>query len=107
MGKDQNETPRKPRLPHASAPAPVSPFGRRSVQREPSYLADVVGALGIIEALVAGGRAIMFSKTRDGGAWCLQVLDGDQRWKSYASSQAELNELFLELQDAYGADAPE
>lgn len=105
MGTDNNQTARKPRVAGKAVESAPNPFKAKHVGRDPGRLEGVPGFLGSIEALCASGRAIMFARTRDGGAWAIQVLDGDQRFKEYASDQAELNDLFANLIECYGSDA--
>jgi hypothetical protein len=101
VGNDRNESPRKPRTRPPNAPAQHSPFARKSVDADLGTLEDVPGILGTLEAATTNGRAIMLSHTSDGGAWCITVLDGGQRYKAYATGQSELDEVFDDLARAY------
>jgi hypothetical protein len=101
VASDRNESPRKPRTPAKSAPKPLNPFSRRAVEEDHGVLEDVPGILGTIASLCSGGRAIIIGHTRDGGAWVIQILDGQERFKQYASTQSELDELFADLFEAY------
>jgi len=105
MGNDTNQSPRKPRTPGKAIADAPNPFKSRRVERDAGRLEDTPGVLGAIESICAGGRAVVFAKTRDGGAWAIQILDGDARFKDYAADQLELDSIFANLIDAYGADA--
>jgi hypothetical protein len=102
VGTDQNQSPRKSRSPGKGAAASTSPFRSREVHDGGPTLQDVPGVLGAIEAVLSGGRALMLSRTSDGGAIAVHVLDNGQRFKQYASSQEELDEVFADLLTAYG-----
>lgn len=52
----------------------------------------------MIEAVTSVGAAIMFGKTRDGGALVVRVYDGDDRATYYINSQFEATALAAELE---------
>lgn len=58
-----------------------------------------------IDCVVDAGAALIFSRTSDGGAIALTLLDGDTRRKVYCADQAALNEAFDELTRLYAAAA--
>lgn len=51
------------------------------------------------------GDAIMFSRTRDGGAVVLTVLSGDDRQKAYATGEEEVASLLADVRAACEADS--
>jgi hypothetical protein len=57
--------------------------------------------VGAICAVLRAECAIIIGTTRDGGALSLTVLDGDQRHKTYCSSEAELSEAAKALIEMY------
>lgn len=50
-----------------------------------------------IIAATNAGDALMFAKTRDGGACVLTVMSGDERVKEYATGEEELAALLGEV----------
>ncbi len=60
----------------------------------------------MIEAVTGVGAAIMFGRTRDGGALVVRVYDGDDRATYYLNSQFEATALANELERIAG-DAQE
>jgi hypothetical protein len=46
-----------------------------------------------VAAVTDGGDAIMFSRTRDGGALCLTIMAGEERIKQYAGDGEEIQKL--------------
>jgi len=65
---------------------------------------EVPGFAATCDLVVAAGAAIMFSRTRDGGAIVVSVFDGDDRAKEYAAQLDELVEIFRQLAAAYAAE---
>ncbi len=57
-------------------------------------------------AVVENGCAFMVSATRDHGAICLTLLDGDRRHKVYPSSVQELNQALLDLSESFAPSKP-
>lgn len=53
-----------------------------------------------LQAVLADGGALMFSRTRDGGAICLYLMQGDSRIKVYASDAQELGQALQDLIDS-------
>lgn len=56
-------------------------------------------------AVVEHGCAFMVSATRDHGAICLTLLDGDRRHKVYPSNVQELNQALTDLIASFEPDA--
>ena len=102
VGTDTNERRGKATRKASSAPAPTNPFSSRAVDSGRGVLEDVPDCTRVLAMVAEGGRAVILGHTRDGGAWVVQVLDGQERFKSYASSQSELDDLFAQLHEAYG-----
>lgn len=69
---------------------------------------DALSALpeGLLEsallAVVENGCALMVSATRDKGALCLTLLDGDKRHRVYPASAPELVAALTDLRDSLG-----
>ncbi len=57
-------------------------------------------------AVVENGCAFMVSATRDHGAICLTLLDGDRRHKVYPSNVQELNQALLDLSESFASSKP-
>lgn len=81
-----------------SRPNPFS--GSKSIGRAPE-LAGTATASIVIDEILAAGCAVMFGHTRDGGALVCTVLDGEQRHRSYCSSEKELEDMMLALHNYY------
>ena len=60
--------------------------------QEPPY--DGQAHWGLICELIDAGHAIAIARTRDGGAISVTVYVGEERLRSYAHSESELEELF-------------
>lgn len=58
-----------------------------------------------IQAVTDAGDAIMFGRTRDGGAVVLTLLSGDVREKAYATGPEEVASLLAEVLSAAEADS--
>lgn len=57
-------------------------------------------------AVVESGCALMVSATRDKGALCLTLLDGDKRNRVYPASAAELTAALTDLRDSLSDTTP-
>jgi hypothetical protein len=77
-----------------------NPFTTSKVASAPDMVECRTALLGI-EALLRAECAIIISRTRDGGAICLTVLDGDDRHRTYCSSEDELEEAFSAIAALY------
>lgn len=60
---------------------------------------DIVSSL--VVAVTAAGAAVMLSKTSDGGALAITVLDGDSKLKEYPRTETEVSNFVLWLKDEY------
>lgn len=78
-----------------------SPFTDPARRNAGALLADVTSFAPIIDMVLNAGDGIILSRTRDGGAICVQLLSGDQRHKVYAGEQIELDQIFGDLFAAY------
>lgn len=54
--------------------------------------------------VTSAGDALMFGRTRDGGALVLTVLSGEERVRNYASNAEEIADLLKRLREAVEAD---
>jgi hypothetical protein len=57
-------------------------------------------------AVVENGCALMVSATRDKGALCLTLMDGDKRNRVYPASAAELVAALTDLRDSLSESTP-
>lgn len=60
---------------------------------------DIIASL--IATVTNAGAAVMLSKTSDGGALAITILDGDSKLKEYPRSETEVNNFTLWLKDEY------
>lgn len=93
VGKDTVQT--KSRVGRAS---PFSDPARRTAG---AAFVDVASFPAIVDLVVNSGDGLILSRTRDGGAVCVQLLTGDMRHKVYAGEQLELDQIFADLFSAY------
>ena len=79
-----------------------NPFGLNLVPKggAPDF-ASVKNMGAVIDALVKAGCAIMLGRTRDEGALVLTILDGDDRHRTYCSSEEELDAAFDAMAEMY------
>lgn len=67
---------------------------------EPKLLASA------IQAVAGTGAALIFSCTRDFGAVCLTLLDGNDRHKVYATNAQELDQALRDLVESMSPSHP-
>jgi hypothetical protein len=80
-----------------------NPFGPRAVRGGAPSLADN-GRLGLaLDATIRHGNAVLIGQTRDGGALVITILEGDERHRTYAATQEELDAAVGALEDLYGS----
>jgi len=80
----------------------ANPFGNgKSVGVAPKLTGTATIGI-VLDEVLAAGCAIMLGRTRDGGALVCTVLDGEERHRSYASSEQELDAMMLALHNYYG-----
>lgn len=53
-----------------------------------------------VAAVTEDGAALLFSKTSDGGALALQILDGTSKYKHYLADSVALDDLLRELSNS-------
>jgi len=75
-------------------------FGRGSAHSMPA-LADHSNCGLAIDAVLRAGNAIMLGGTRDGGALCITVLEGDTRHRTYCSNYNELEDALAQLREFF------
>lgn len=51
----------------------------------------------LLAQAVDGGLGVLLARTQDGGAISMTVFHGTERYRSYAATEAELDELFQAL----------
>jgi hypothetical protein len=93
MGRDQ--------IQKGSRVGRPSPFSEPARNTSGAAFADVASFPAILDMVVNAGDGIILSRTRDGGAICVQLLTGDMRHKVYAGEQLELDQIFTDLFSAY------
>lgn len=54
--------------------------------------------------VTSAGDALMFGRTRDGGAVTVVVLSGDERVRNYATGAEEIADVLKRLREAVEAD---
>lgn len=79
----------------------ANPFQNNQAGKATAYLADVQGLGMACDAILGEGCAIVFSRTRDGGALVVTILDDDQRHRTYCSNQVELDRAIESIGYAY------
>jgi hypothetical protein len=77
-----------------------NPFGGKVQTIAPEF-GDVSETGLAIDAVLRAGCAIIFGHTRDGGAVCITILDGNDRHRSYCSNDQELDSAISALRSVY------
>jgi hypothetical protein len=54
---------------------------------------------GLLCEVVDAGIGVLIGRTRDGGAVSMTVLDGDERFRSYGSTDEEVDAMFGALRN--------
>lgn len=54
-----------------------------------------------IDAAMRQGCAVLLGHTRDGGALCITILDGDDRHRTYATNGDELDQAVASMIEMY------
>lgn len=78
-----------------------NPFGGKDVPHIAPELAEVAGLGRVFDLVLRAGCALMLGHTRDGGAVCFTVLDGDNRHRTYAGNVHDLEQAIESLAAAY------
>jgi len=80
----------------------TNPFlGKGAPVKHAPSCTEIPNATSVIDAIIRAGCAILLGQTRDGGALVLTILDGDNRHRTYCSTQEELDAAFNALWDMY------
>lgn len=100
MGSGTSATGRNGRVTGTKSKPAIRPNGRYgdgvSYAAVPAELVH-----SIIQAVANSGGAVMFGQTRDGGAYSLMVLMGDEKIKEYPRDTDELRRFLAWLTDEY------
>lgn len=80
-----------------------NPFLNKTTSSAPP-LAEEPHLGGVVDKVLQSGCAIMFGHTRDGGALCITVLDGQERHRTYCAHDIELSNALAALNDMYDGD---
>lgn len=97
MGNDANERPSRRSVARRGNVRTDSPFRRQRGGSELGDFAEVPGLSSVLNAVVAGGNGVLIGVTRDGGAISVTLMAGEERHRTYASDQNELDQAFTEL----------
>ena len=62
--------------------------------------------LAAVLACISSGAAVQFSCTRDFGALCITVLDGNDRHKVYPTDAQEIAQAINDLRDSFTPEPP-
>jgi hypothetical protein len=81
-----------------------NPFGGTASAGRAPELTSTITLGAVIDEVLQAGCAIMLGHTRDGGALVCTVLDGEERHRSYASTEQELDAMMLALHKYYAKD---
>lgn len=81
-----------------------NPFGNVTPIRPAPDMAGVSLLGSTLDKVLRAGCALMVGHTRDGGAVVLTVLDGENRHRTYCSSDEELDAAFERLEAMYTPD---
>ena len=77
-----------------------NPFGAKVASIAPAF--GDHAELGLaVDNVIRSGCAIILGGTRDGGAVCITVLDGDNRHRTYCSNDTELDRAISALREIY------
>lgn len=79
----------------------LSPWGKQKSHEGRCAVGELAGVGSLIDRIVNAGDAIMFSRTSDGGALVVTLYAGEERHKTYAPGQEELDEAWEALAQAY------
>lgn len=82
----------------------ANPFGERVSKGSAPELASIAMATQAVDITLKAGCAVMFGHTRDGGAICITILDGDDRHRTYCSSEEELDQALTRMSEMYASD---
>jgi len=75
----------------------ANPFARHPDAKLGAAIAAVRDAASTLDSVLSHGFAVIFGRTRDGGALSITLLDGDERHRTYCANQDELDEAFDSL----------
>lgn len=81
-----------------------NPFAKTAIRSRAPGLSGTMLLAAVLDEVLANGCAIMLGHTRDGGALCITVLDGEQRHRTYCTSEEELDEAMTALHNMYNLD---
>lgn len=81
-----------------------NPFKELQGRPNTVSLGDIPRLGMALDTVLAQGCAFMFGLTRDGGAMVLTVLDGDERHRTYCSSQHDLEQAIEAIELVYKPD---
>lgn len=77
-----------------------NPFGARPARQAP-YFGDQPDVGNVLDVILSAGCGVILGRTRDGGAVCITVLDGDTRHRTYCANDEELDDALVALKAAF------
>jgi len=75
-------------------------FGAKGNHVMPSFADHSTTGLAI-DCVLRSGNAVIIGGTRDGGAVCITVLEGDTRHRTYCSNYNELEDALAQLREFF------
>ena len=75
-------------------------FGQRPAGRAPAF-ADHTDCGLALDVVIHAGHALIIGSTRDGGALCITVLEGDTRHRTYCATTEELGDALARLREFF------
>lgn len=81
-----------------------NPFAGKATRGKAPRLSDALHVAGVLDEVMDTGCAVMLGHTRDGGALCITVLDGDTRHRTYCSDDGELADAVNSLHETFTVD---
>jgi|ERR1044072_1819130 hypothetical protein len=82
----------------------ANPFGKVTTLHGAPELASATMAPKAIDTALRAGCAVMFGWTRDQGALCITILDGQDRHRTYCSNETELDDALTSMLEMYAND---
>ena len=79
----------------------ANPFGKVTTLHGAPELAGATMASQAIDTTLKAGCAVMLGLTRDEGALCITILDGQDRHRTYCSNEQELDDALTAMIEMY------
>lgn len=85
----------------ASLKTDRNPFLTKTSSSRAPGLSGIVSLGGVLDKVLERECAILLGNTRDGGALCITILDGQDRHRTYCSTEDETREAFEAIAIAF------